>query len=86
MFSIDLKRLAVVVAKFVVFVAVFWGVCAAIEWCTVDDYDQFIGLSMPEFHKDKAVNTIFVGGSYVSHGVLPSLLDNIVNKAGGGGQ
>lgn len=77
MASFDTKRFFIVVAKFVAFVAVFYVICLVIAWAARDDSATYTRALMSEFHKDKQVDTIFLGPSHVAHAILPSLYDEL---------
>lgn len=67
--------------KSIVFVIVFYILCAITAFLFCDESSSYTRIFMHEFYEQEKVDNIFLGASHVSHGLLPSLADELTGES-----
>ena len=70
----------IIFVKFIVFIAIFYVLCTLVAFLLCDEEGSYSRIFMKEMYEAKRIDTVFLGASHVSHGVLPSLLDELTGE------
>ena len=70
----------IIFVKFIVFIAIFYVLCTLVAFLLCDEEGSYSRIFMHEMYEAKRIDTVFLGASHVSHGVLPSLLDELTGE------
>ena len=67
--------------KFTIFTVIFYILCFIVAFLICDEHSSYTRIFMHEFYAQKNIDNLYLGASHVSHGLLPSLAEELTGES-----